>query len=110
MESHEINDAANNVALNVQTVLRSCVPTTNEGTYKSIGRLVDCTKFKYWMLYLYFEVLLHLAQFFCCYILIYINRLNCASDYTEARHTESINNRTKMAQTICHNYGTKDYG
>lgn len=39
MESHEINNEANNVALNAHAVLRSCVSTTNEGTYKS---LVDC--------------------------------------------------------------------
>lgn len=37
MESHEINNVANNIALNA--VLRSCISTTNEGTYKS---LIDC--------------------------------------------------------------------
>lgn len=39
MESHEINNVANNVTLNAHAVLRSCVPTTNEGTYRSTGRL-----------------------------------------------------------------------
>lgn len=40
-----------------------------------------------------------LAQFFC-YVLNYINRLNCIYQITQELGTESINNRTKMDQTI----------
>lgn len=52
MESHEINNIANNVALNAHAILRSSVLTTNEGTYRSIDRLLNL---KFRVLYFYFE-------------------------------------------------------
>lgn len=56
MESHEMKNVANNVALNAHAILKSSVLTTNEGIYRSIGRLLNLRFWYTFMVYFYFEV------------------------------------------------------